>query len=218
MHRTRLLRAVQGSRPAGASLLGPREGCESGRIGTLGKRVWGNPPWVRIPPPPRLPRPRTLRRVSARGLDLDGIMGIALAEAAAAAAEGEVPVGAVVVGPDGSVVARRHNERERRHDPLAHAELLALADAAAALGEWRLTETTLVVTLEPCLMCAGAMLAARVPHLVYGAVDLKAGAVGSLYNVATDPRLNHEIAVTIGVRADECGEVLSSFFSAKRGK
>jgi tRNA(adenine34) deaminase len=156
--------------------------------------------------------------VVEENVDIDGVMTIALDEAREAASEGEVPVGAVVLGPDGSIVARRHNERERRNDPLAHAELLALADAAAVLGAWRLTETTIVVTLEPCLMCAGAMLAARVPRLVYGAADLKAGAVGSLYNVAADPRLNHEIAVTSGVRADECGEVLTSFFSARRAK
>jgi tRNA(adenine34) deaminase len=156
--------------------------------------------------------------VPSDSVNVDEIMTIALAEATLAASEGEVPVGAVVLGPDGSIVAQRHNERERRHDPLAHAEMLALADAAAVLGEWRLSETTLVVTLEPCLMCAGAVLAARVPRLVYGAPDLKAGACGSLYNVAVDPRLNHEVEVTAGIRADECGELLTSFFAAKRGR
>jgi len=126
-------------------------------------------------------------------------MEIALAEARAAAAEGEVPVGAVCV-IDGQVVGRGHNERERVNDPTAHAELLALREAAAALGAWRLRDATVVVTLEPCPMCAGALVAARVGRLVYGAADPKAGACGTLYNLCADPRLNHEIAVTSGVR------------------
>jgi tRNA(adenine34) deaminase len=142
-------------------------------------------------------------------------MAIALAEARAAAAEGEVPVGAVcLVG--GRVVAQRHNERERVNDPTAHAELLALREAATALGGWRLRDATLVVTLEPCPMCAGALVAARVGRLVYGATDPKAGACGTLYNLCADPRLNHEIAVTGGVRADECGALLTSFFAGRR--
>ena len=142
-------------------------------------------------------------------------MAIALAEARAAASEGEVPVGAVCV-VDGRVVARRHNERERRNDPTAHAELLALRDAAAALGGWRLRDATVVVTLEPCPMCAGALVAARVGRLVYGASDPKAGACGTLYNLCADPRLNHEIAVTSGVRAEESGALLTSFFVERR--
>jgi len=144
-------------------------------------------------------------------------MDLALAEARAAAADGEVPVGAVVVA-DGRVVAARHNERERTGDPTAHAELLALRDAAAALGGWRLVDATMVVTLEPCPMCAGALVAARVGRLVFGARDPRAGACGSLYNLCVDPRLNHEVTVTEGVRAAECGAVLTSFFSERRGQ
>ncbi len=143
-------------------------------------------------------------------------MELALAEARAAAGEGEVPVGAVTL-VDGGVVAARHNERERSADPTAHAEMLALRDAAAALGNWRLSDVTLVVTLEPCPMCAGALVASRVRRLVFGAADPRAGACGTLYNLCADPRLNHELAVTAGVRADECGALLTSFFAAKRG-
>jgi tRNA(adenine34) deaminase len=144
-------------------------------------------------------------------------MDLALAEARLAAAEGEVPVGAVVVA-GGRVVAARHNERERTGDPTAHAELLALRDAAAALGGWRLVDATLVVTLEPCPMCAGALVAARIGRLVFGARDPRAGACGSLYNLCVDPRLNHVVVVTEGVHADECGAVLTSFFSGRRAQ
>jgi tRNA(adenine34) deaminase len=143
-------------------------------------------------------------------------MRLALAEAGAASEHGDVPVGALVVR-DGTVVARRHNERERRADPTAHAELLVLQDAAGALGRWRLDDCALVVTLEPCVMCAGAAIAARIGKLVYGAPDLKAGAVGSLYNVAADPRLNHNPPVVHGVLADECAELLTAFFTERRG-
>lgn len=142
-------------------------------------------------------------------------MAVALEEAAAAAAEGDVPVGAVVL-IDGRVVARRHNEREATNDPTAHAELLALRDAAASSGRWRLDDATVVVTLEPCPMCAGAMLNARVARVVFGAADPKAGATGSLYNLGTDPRLNHEFVVTAGVRADECAALLGTFFADRR--
>lgn len=142
-------------------------------------------------------------------------MARALDEARAAADEGEVPVGAVVL-VDGLVVAARHNERERTNDPTAHAELLALRDAAVAVGGWRLSDATVVVTLEPCPMCAGALVAGRVGRLVFGAADLRAGACGTLYNLCADPRLNHELPVTPGVRADECGALLTSFFSEKR--
>ena len=148
-------------------------------------------------------------------LDDGTAMGLALAEAAAAVGHGDVPVGAVAL-VDGRVIAARHNEREKRGDPTAHAELLALSDAAAALGTWRLSEVTLVVTLEPCPMCAGALVAARVGRLVFGAADLKAGACGSLYNLCADPRLNHEVAVTAGVRADEASDQLSEFFAGRR--
>ena len=142
-------------------------------------------------------------------------MDVALGEARAGANEGEVPVGAVCL-VDGQVVSRRHNERERTNDPTAHAEMLALRDAAAVLGRWRLSEATIVVTLEPCPMCAGALVHARVGRLVYGAADPKWGACGSLYNLCADPRLNHEIAVTRGVRAEECGALLTSFFADRR--
>jgi tRNA(adenine34) deaminase len=142
-------------------------------------------------------------------------MGMALAEAASAVRHGDVPVGAVaLVG--GRVIAARHNEREMRGDPTAHAELLALSDAATVLGTWRLSQVTLVVTLEPCPMCAGGLVAARVGRVVFGAADLKAGACGSLYNLCTDPRLNHEVAVTSGVRAEEASRQLSEFFARRR--
>lgn len=143
-------------------------------------------------------------------------MEIALAEARAATTEGEVPVGAVCL-VDGHVVARRHNERERTNDPTAHAELLALRDAAVALGRWRLHDATLVVTLEPCPMCAGALVAARLGRLVYGAADPKAGACGTLYNLCADPRLNHEIDVTGGVSAEASRALLTAFFAHRRG-
>ena len=147
----------------------------------------------------------------------DDAMDVALAEAARAPGHGDVPVGAVAV-VDGSIVAARHNERELRGDPTAHAELLAIADAAAVLGRWRLTGVTLVVTLEPCPMCAGALLAARIPRLVYGAADPKAGACGSLYNLCADPRLNHEVAVEAGLRAEDASVLLTQFFErARRG-
>jgi tRNA(adenine34) deaminase len=142
-------------------------------------------------------------------------MAIALEEAALAPPHGDVPVGAVAL-VDGAVVARRHNERELRGDPTAHAEVLALADAAAALGTWRLGAVTLVVTLEPCPMCAGALVAGRVGRLVFGTPDPKAGACGSLYNLCADPRLNHELPVTAGVRADECAALLTGFFESQR--
>jgi tRNA(adenine34) deaminase len=145
----------------------------------------------------------------------DDAMAAALAEAAAAPAHGDVPVGAVVV-VDGRVVASRHNERELTGDPTAHAEVLALRDAASALGRWRLDDATVVVTLEPCPMCAGALVAGRVGRLVFGAPDPKAGACGSLYNLCADPRLNHEPVVVTGVRADDASDLLTSFFRGRR--
>jgi tRNA(adenine34) deaminase len=149
-------------------------------------------------------------------LDDGASMALALEEARRALDHGDVPVGAVtLVG--GSVVASRHNERHRLGDPTAHAEVLALRDTAAALGDWRLTTVTLVVTLEPCLMCAGTLVAARLGRLVFGAADPRAGACGTLYNVCCDPRLNHELPVTSGVRASECSDLLTSFFADKRG-
>jgi tRNA(adenine34) deaminase len=145
----------------------------------------------------------------------DEAMQLALAAARLAMAEGEVPVGAVALRA-GAVVATRHNERERSGDPTAHAEVLALRDAARELGGWRLAEVTLVVTLEPCPMCAGALVAARLGRLVYGAADPRAGACGTLYNLCADPRLNHELPVTAGVRSAECSHLLRSFFAAQR--
>ncbi|MCC7138231.1 MAG: nucleoside deaminase [Planctomycetes bacterium] len=143
-------------------------------------------------------------------------MEVALEEARLAAAEGEVPVGAAVL-KDGVVVAQAHNLRESTDDPTAHAEVLALREAARVLGTWRLDGCTMVVTLEPCFMCAGALVNARVARLVYGATDPKAGAVGSLADVARDPRLNHRLVVRAGVRADACGDLLRRFFAARRG-
>ena len=145
----------------------------------------------------------------------DAAMAAALVEARAAGARGDVPVGAVVVH-EGRIIASRGNEREASGDPTAHAEVLALRDASATLGRWRLDDCTLVVTLEPCLMCAGALLNARVGRLVYGAADLKAGATASLYNVCADPRLNHNPPVNHGVRAAESAELLTTFFAERR--
>jgi tRNA(adenine34) deaminase len=145
-------------------------------------------------------------------------MAIALDEARAARSHGDVPVGAVVLDRGGHVLARRHNERELHGDPTAHAELLALRDAAGAIGGWRLSEATLVVTLEPCPMCAGAAWAARIGRIVFGAADPLAGATGSLYNLCADPRLNHEIAVRGGLEADQAAALLSSFFSERRDR
>ena len=142
-------------------------------------------------------------------------MEVALDEAAAATVHDDVPVGAVVL-KDGEIVARRHNEREKAGDPTAPAEILALRDAAEAHGSWRLDGMTLVVTLEPCIMCAGALLAARVGKVVFGAPDPKGGACGSLYNVAVDPRLNHQVEVVPGVRADEAARLLTDFFAMRR--
>ena len=142
-------------------------------------------------------------------------MALALAEAAAAPAHGDVPVGALVV-VGGEVVARRHNERELQGDPTAHAEVLALRDAAAHVGSSRLDGATLVSTLEPCPMCAGAAVLARVARVVYGAADFKAGALGTLYNLGADPRLNHEIEVVHGVEAEACARLLTDFFVDRR--
>ena len=145
----------------------------------------------------------------------DRWMRLALDEARAAAAEDEVPVGAVVVAA-GRVIASAHNQREQLGDPTAHAEMIALTQAAAQLGSWRLEGCTLYVTLEPCPMCAGAILQARVPFVVWGAADPKAGAVESLYKLFEDPRLNHRVEHTGRVLATECGAILSDFFRGKR--
>jgi tRNA(adenine34) deaminase len=139
----------------------------------------------------------------------------ALDEARAALGHDDVPVGAVVVR-DGTIIAARHNERELTGDPTAHAEVLALRDAAAVVGHWRLDDCTLVVTLEPCAMCAGAMVNGRLGHLVYGAVDPKAGAAGSRFDLVDSPLLNHRVPRTVGVLAEECGRLLVDFFAARR--
>ena len=146
--------------------------------------------------------------------DLD-YMRLALAEAQAAAAAGEVPVGAIIVCND-RVIAAAHNQRETLRDPTAHAEMIAITQAAESLGAWRLEGCTLYVTLEPCPMCAGAIVQSRVPRVVYGAIDPKAGAVESLYQLLADERLNHRPDVTGSVLAEPCGEILTSFFRARR--
>jgi tRNA(adenine34) deaminase len=145
------------------------------------------------------------------------LMGSALAEARFAADAGDVPIGAVIVhDPSGEVIGRGRNRREADGDPTAHAEIIALRDAARRLGQWRLQDCTLYVTLEPCPMCAGAIVAARLPRLVYGCDDPKAGAVRTLYQICEDERLNHCVDVTAGVCAEECAEVLRAFFRVQR--
>jgi len=145
-------------------------------------------------------------------------MRLALEEAQRAADTGEVPVGAVLIDDAGQVVARNHNRRETQQDPTAHAEMLVLREGAQRRGSWRLTGYTLVVTLEPCAMCAGAMVLARIDRLVFGAWDPKAGAVESLYHLVTDPRLNHRVEVVPGVLAEAGGTLLKEFFRARRHK
>lgn len=143
-------------------------------------------------------------------------MEMALAEAHAAMAEDEVPVGCVIVSLERGVIAAAHNQRETLHDPTAHAEMIAITQAAQALQSWRLEQCILYVTLEPCPMCAGAIVLARLPMLVYGCTDPKAGACETLYRITNDPRLNHRAQVVGGVLAQECSGILSEFFAAKR--
>lgn len=145
----------------------------------------------------------------------DELMAAAIDEAAKALEHGDVPVGAVVVR-DGVIIASRHNERELTGDPTAHAEVLALRDAATVVGSWRLDRCTLVATLEPCVMCAGAALNARLDRVVYGAPDMGGGACLSIYNVCDDPRLNHRMDLTPGIQADACSQLLTDFFAAQR--
>jgi tRNA(adenine34) deaminase len=145
----------------------------------------------------------------------DYFMRRALAEAEQALAEEEVPIGAVIVHGD-RVIASAHNQREQLKDPTAHAEMIAITQAAGALGDWRLADCTLYVTLEPCPMCAGAIVQARIPVVVYGATDPKAGAVHTLYQLLADPRLNHRAQTVPGVLGDECGGLLTRFFQAQR--
>ncbi|WP_407912880.1 tRNA adenosine(34) deaminase TadA [Kitasatospora sp. NE20-6] len=167
-------------------------------------------PVPRIAPLPAPVRPDPVRD---RWTDL---MRLAIAEAALATATGDVPVGALVLGPDGAVIGRGHNEREAVGDPTAHAEVVAIREAAAAVGEWRLSGCTLVVTLEPCTMCAGAIVLSRLDRVVYGALDEKAGAAGSLFDVVRDRRLNHRPEVVSGVLADDCSAQLLAFFGTQR--
>jgi tRNA(adenine34) deaminase len=144
------------------------------------------------------------------------VMRLAIDEARRAIAHDDVPIGALVLGPDGSVVAADHNRREESSDPTAHAEILVLRRAAAALGDWRLTGHTLVVTVEPCPMCAMAAVWARVDRIVYGAPDLKAGGAWSLFNIPQDERLNHRCDLVAGVLAEECGALVTEFFDGRR--
>lgn len=143
-------------------------------------------------------------------------MRAAIAEARLALASGDVPVGAVLLDGAGAVLAHARNEREKLQDPTAHAEVLAIRRAAELRGDWHLTDTTLVVTLEPCVLCAGAILAARIPRVVFGAWDEKAGAAGSVHDLLRDRRHTHRVEVETGVLADECGALLIDFFSARR--
>lgn len=148
--------------------------------------------------------------------DVDSeLMALAIAEARRAEEHGDVPVGAVIVR-NGDVIASRHNERELTGDPTAHAEVLALRDAAQVVGSWHLTDCTMVVTLEPCLMCGGAAVNSRLQRVVYGAADMAAGACLSLYNVCDDPRLNHRVELRAGVEAEACATLLTDFFAARR--
>jgi tRNA(adenine34) deaminase len=161
---------------------------------------------------------RERRRRDDLTVHVEAAMGRALELAAAAQQWGDTPIGAVVLGPGGEVLAEAANEREKRGDPTAHAEVLALRAAAAVLGDgWRLSGCTLVVTLEPCTMCAGASVLARVARIVYGADDPKAGAVGSLWDVVRDRRLNHRPEVSGGVQAGESAALLRAFFRDRRG-
>jgi len=140
----------------------------------------------------------------------------ALAEARLAAEEGEVPVGAVILSKEGRVIGRAHNQKEMLHDPTAHAEMIAITQAAEALGDWRLDGAAVYATIEPCVMCAGALVHARVARLVFGARDPKWGGCGSVFDIAHSERLNHRIEVVEGVLADECAELLRAFFSDRR--
>lgn len=154
--------------------------------------------------------------MSRSGPDHSQWMGLALAAAGHTRTSGDVPIGAIVVGPDGGVLGTGWNEREAVKDPTAHAEMVAIRQAASALGSWRLADCTLVVTLEPCAMCAGAIVLARVPRVVFGAWDPKAGATGSVFDVLREPRLNHWVEVFAGVREAECARLLTEFFGQRR--
>ncbi len=158
----------------------------------------------------------TSERVPREDDDEEYFMRLALREAERALEHEDVPIGAVVVRDDGEVLGTGHNERELRKDPTAHAEIIALREAATVVGGWRVLDAVLYVTLEPCAMCAGAIVLARVPRVVYGASDPKAGACGSVLDVLGEPRLNHRPEVAGGVLARDCGELLSGFFASRR--
>ena len=143
-------------------------------------------------------------------------MDLALEEARKAEAQGEVPVGAVIVDAAGNVIARGFNQPISTHDPTAHAEILAMREAARIVGNYRLTGLTLYCTMEPCVMCAGAIVHARIQRLIYGAADPRAGAAGSIYNIVADPRLNHQVSVVSGVREIECRKLVQRFFENRR--
>jgi len=145
----------------------------------------------------------------------DHFMRLALQQAQQAQVEDEVPVGAIILNQD-RIIAAAYNQREQLHDPTAHAEMIAITQAAEAIGDWRLEHCTMYVTLEPCPMCAGAIVQSRIPRVIYGATDPKAGAVSSLYSLLTDTRLNHTVQVTGGVLAEDCGRILTEFFRSKR--
>ena len=185
----------------------------------VGKLTVGSNPTVSArPPAKRIGRADRVRTVPIDDVVLaepERFMAEAIAEAEAAGAAGDVPIGAVAV-IDGRIVARTGNRRERDQDPTAHAEVLALRSASIVSGSWRLPEVTVVVTLEPCPMCAGALWASRIGGVVFGADDPKGGATGSLYHLGADPRLNHEYPVVGGVLADRCGGLLTNFFQSIR--
>jgi len=150
-------------------------------------------------------------------MDDSDAMALAIDEGTRALAHGDVPVGAVAL-LGGTIIASRHNEREKLQDPTAHAELLVLQDASRYVGSWHLEQVTVVATLEPCPMCAGALVASRLGRLVYGATDPKAGACGSLFNLCSDPRLNHRVDISGGVMAKDCGDLLRTFFAKRRAR
>ncbi len=147
----------------------------------------------------------------------DHYMQMALQQAMYAYGEDEVPVGAIIVR-GGKVIGAAHNQREQLRDPTAHAEILAITQAADAIGDWRLEECTMYVTLEPCPMCAGAILQSRIPNVVYGATDMKAGAVQSMFHLLNDDRLNHRCEIVPGIMAEQCGQILTAFFQGKRAQ
>jgi len=159
---------------------------------------------------------RSARSPAAADHERVSWMGAALREAEKGAAAGEIPVGAVVVSPEGKILSRAHNRPVTANDPTAHAEILALRGAGRRTGNYRLTGCRLVVTLEPCPMCAGAAVVARVAEIIYGTPDPKGGAVSTLYRIASDPRLNHRAAVTSGILAEECASLLTTFFRSRR--